>query len=321
MSTSRRPTPAVPNLNPAPRRPTPAPRNLKPAGLHPTPAPRSPDPARLFRLLGLFILLPLLPGLVAPAPLAAQAVDPDEWLEVEVATVGVDLATGAPMALVHEGWEELLPIWIGNVEAEAILRVLQAQPFARPLTHDLMASILSTMEVELAEVRIHDMREGTYIGSLHLREAGGDELREVDARPSDGLALAVRTGARVRVARRLLSGVPEVDFVSTERQRTIARVRSVTVAEPGSEDRRTYALPDESAGVVVLHLGVGMANRGLQPGDLITALNGSSVTSALEFIHALGRVPDASAVSVEVIRDGEVLEVQIPARRGPGRVG
>lgn len=270
-------------------------------------------------LLAAVLLLVLAP--VTALPLSAQAISQSEWLEVEVATVGVDLTTGAPLALVHEGWEELLPIWIGTNEAEAILRVLQNEPFIRPLTHDLMASILGTLEVELAEVRIHDMREGTYIGSLHLREAGRDELKEVDARPSDGLALAVRTGARIRVARRLLSGVPEVDFVSTERQRTIARVRSVTVAEPGSEDRSTYGIPSGASGVVVLHLGVGMANRGLRPGDLITAVNGMSVGSALDFIHALGRVPDASAVSVEVIRQGEVEDVQIPARRGPGRVG
>ena len=277
---------------------------------------RAAVPGGLLAALLLLILAP-----VSALPLSAQATSQSEWLEVEVATVGVDLTTGAPLALVHEGWEELLPIWIGTNEAEAILRVLQNEPFIRPLTHDLMASILGTLEVELAEVRIHDMREGTYIGSLHLREAGRDELKEVDARPSDGLALAVRTGARIRVARRLLSGVPEVDFVSTERQRTIARIRSVTVAEPGSEDRSTYGIPAEAAGVVVLHLGVGMANRGLRPGDLITAVNGSSVTTALEFIHALGRVPDATAVPVEVIRDGEVQDVQIPARRGPGRVG
>lgn len=241
-------------------------------------------------------------------------------MDVEVATVGVDLATGAPLALVHEGWDEVLPIWIGDREAEAILRVLRRQPFPRPMTHDLMASILNTVGVELVEVRIHDLREGTYIGSLHLRDSGREDLHEVDARPSDGLALAVRTGARIRVARRLLSGVPDVDFVSTERDRAITRIRGVTVAEPGREDRERWGLPDEP-GVVVLHLATGMGTRGLRPGDLIVRVGGSPVDGALPFLNALRGGSDTSAVPLRVLRGGEEIEVEIPPRRQQGPIG
>ena len=261
-------------------------------------------------LLALFLL-----PFVTPA-LQAQ----ESWLEVEVATVGVDLSTGAPLALVHEGWDEVLPIWIGNVEAEAIIRVLRGQPFARPLTHDLMASVLNTLEVELAEVRIHDLREGTYIGSLHLREEGRDGLREVDARPSDGLALAVRTGARVRVARHLLAGIPDVDFVSTERDRAIARVRGITVAEPSTDDRADRGL-GEDEGVLVLHLGAGMGTRGLETGDLITGIEGEAVQGALDYINAMRAAAEDASLRVRILRNGQEEDVQIPPRRGPGRVG
>lgn len=261
-------------------------------------------------LLALFLL-----PFVTPA-LQAQ----ENWLEVEVATVGVDLSTGAPLALVHEGWDEVLPIWIGNVEAEAIIRALREEPFARPLTHDLFASVLSTLEVELAEVRVHELREGTYIGSLYLKEAGSDDLREVDARPSDGLALAVRTGARIRVARHLLAGIPDVDFVSTERNRAIARIRGVTVAEPSADDRAEHGMGDQG-GVMVLHMAAGMATRGLETGDLITRIEGESVEGALDYINALRGAGDSESLRVRVLRNGQEEDVQIPPRRGPGRVG
>lgn len=263
-------------------------------------------------------LVGLVPTVLLSAPAALAQ---DSWLEVEVATVGVDLNTGAPLALVHEGWHEVLPIWIGTNEAEAIIRVLRNDAFPRPLTHDLMASVLSTLEVELAEVRIHDLRDGTYIGSLHLREAGRDELREVDARPSDGLALAVRTGARIRVARHLLSGIPDVDFVSTERNRPIARMRGVTVAEPGGQDRQDWDIPEDRDGVVVLHMGVGMGTRGLETGDLITSVEGNAIEGALDFINAIRGAADDATIPIRILRNGEESEVQIPGRRSPGRVG
>lgn len=254
--------------------------------------------------------------LAAPPPAVAQ----EGWLEVQVATVGVDLATGAPLALVHEGWEEVLPIWIGEAEAQAILRELQGVRVPRPMTHDLMVSLLDHMEAELAEVRIHDVREGTYHGSLHIRREGRDDLTEVDTRPSDGLALAVRTGARVRVARHLLAGIPDVDFVSTERDRPVARLRGATVAEPGAEDRARFDLPEER-GVVVIHADELAAARGVQRGDLVVAVRGQPVDGVLDYINALVHGSDDEAVPLTVIRAGEERSIQLPPRRGSGRVG
>lgn len=256
------------------------------------------------------------PTLASPPSAEAQ----ERWLEVQVATVGVDLATGAPLALVHEGWEEVLPIWIGDAEAEAILRELQGVHLPRPMTHDLMVSLLDHLEAELAEVRIHDVREGTYHGSLHIRREGRDGLTEVDTRPSDGLALAVRTGARVRVARHLLAGIPDVDFVSTERDRPVARLRGVTVAEPGAEDRARFDLPEER-GVVVIHADELAAARGIRRGDLVVDVRGQPVQGVLDYINALVHESDDEAVPLTVIRGGGERSIQLPPRRGPGRVG
>ena len=250
--------------------------------------------------------------LAASPPLLAQ--EADDWLEVEVATVGVDLATGAPLALVHEGWREILPIWIGEAEAQAIMRVLQGVEPPRPLTHDLMAGMLGPLGAELEEVRVHDLRDGTYYGSLVLRREGQSEPVVVDTRPSDGLALAVRTGARIRVARRLLAGVPEVDFVSNERDRPIVRVRGVTVAEPGAEDRERYGLPSR-AGVVVLH-----AATRLRSGDLIVAVNGVEVEDARSYLDRMLGAGRSSSLTLTVVREGEEVEIPLPPP-GQTRIG
>ncbi|MFW5905209.1 MAG: bifunctional nuclease domain-containing protein [bacterium] len=252
-------------------------------------------------------------GVLLASPASAQ----DEWLEVEVATVGVDLATGTPLALVHQGWNEVLPIWIGEVEAQAILRELQGVAVPRPMTHDLLVALLGHLEAELVEVRIHDLREGTYYGSLHVRRPGRDGLTEVDTRPSDGLALAVRTGARIRVARRLLAGVPDVDFVSTEEDRPVARLRGVLVARPGPEDRERLDLPDRD-GVVVLHADVAGAP---EVGDLVVEVEGRAVTDVMDYINAVIHRPGPDDVRLTVIREGREVEVRLPPRRGPGRVG
>lgn len=255
-----------------------------------------------------------------PSSRDRETLPQEAWLEVEVATIGVDLASGLPLALVHEGWEEVLPIWIGEVEAEAILRVLQRVALPRPMTHDLFASVLQSLDAELAEVRIHDIRDATYIGSLHLRRDGSDELIEVDTRPSDGLALAVRTGARIRVARRLLAGAPDVDFVSTERDRPIARLRGATVAEPGAEDRERFGLPDRR-GVVVLHADAEAASRGLTQGDLIVEVEGQRINTALDYLNAVARQSGNQVIPLTVVRDGQETASALPPRRGPAVVG
>jgi uncharacterized protein len=284
------------------------------------PHPRLPgSPILLAGCLALAVSLAVPSSALAQVPGNAQAAE--GWLDVEVATVGIDLATGAPLALVHEGWDEVLPIWIGDNEAQAILQVLQGVAPPRPMTHDLMTSVLGRLDAELVEVRIHDMREGAYIGSLHLRKAGEDELIEVDSRPSDALALALRTDARIRVARRLLSGVPDVDFVSNERNRPISRLRGVTVAIPADEDRQRFDLREQETGVVVLHVPADATRSGLEPGDVIVAAGGRTVADLLSYLNAVQAAAASAPIPITVIRDGEEVRLELPPRRPPGPIG
>ena len=90
---------------------------------------------------------------------------------------------------------KFLPIWIGHPEAAAILMKLQGATTPRPMTHDLLSDVLSELEVSCSRVSVTELRENTFYASITLR-MNGKEV-EIDSRPSDALALAVRTKAPI----------------------------------------------------------------------------------------------------------------------------
>src|ERR1700740_569348 len=91
-----------------------------------------------------------------------------------------------------------LPIWIGHPEAAAILMKLQVASTPRPMTHDLLSDVLGELDVECTRVAVTELRENTFYASISLR-VNGREL-EINSRPSDALALAVRAGAPIYAA-------------------------------------------------------------------------------------------------------------------------
>lgn len=98
--------------------------------------------------------------------------------------------------------ERLLPIWIGPFEADAITIQLQGQTAARPLTHDLLKSVIGALGATISHVVVNDLDEGTFYARVVLLR-DGEEL-EVDARPSDAVALAVRVQAPIFVEESVL---------------------------------------------------------------------------------------------------------------------
>ncbi len=97
---------------------------------------------------------------------------------------------------------KFLPIWIGHQEAAAILMKLQGTELPRPMTHDLMTSILSEMHAEVLKVTVTELKENTFYALLTLKMDNGEV--EVDSRPSDALALAVRTNAPIFASDQLI---------------------------------------------------------------------------------------------------------------------
>jgi len=113
---------------------------------------------------------------------------------------------------------ELLPIWVGLAEGNAIRFALEGVGVPRPLTHDLLRDLLDHLNVQMEKVLIHDMTEGTYFASLHLiqnrpeahEKTPGNPAEEteneltIDARPSDAIALALRMGVPIYVTQEVL---------------------------------------------------------------------------------------------------------------------
>ena len=120
--------------------------------------------------------------------------------EVEVVGVRVEMPSNQPIVLLREAMgERYLPIWIGAVEATAIAFAQQGVVPPRPLTHDLLRDVLEATGNEVAEIRITEMKDDIFYALLVL--ASGVE---VSARPSDSIALALRTGSRIVCADELL---------------------------------------------------------------------------------------------------------------------
>jgi len=113
---------------------------------------------------------------------------------------------GAVMLLKGEDWgDQVLPIYIGGVEAEAIVRGLYGYVSKRPLTHDLIVSILGALGVRVERVTIDALIENVYTATIVLLQEQDSKPRRyyIDARPSDSVAIAVRTGAPIYVNKQL----------------------------------------------------------------------------------------------------------------------
>lgn len=121
---------------------------------------------------------------------------PGAEVEVRIYSIATSLTESIIFLDETEG-TRILPIWIGPMEAQAIAIRLSGYPSPRPMTHDLIFSVIKTLGLTVKRVTITDIVENTYYSQLHLAEPDGSHLRLVDSRPSDAVALAVRFGCPI----------------------------------------------------------------------------------------------------------------------------
>ncbi len=127
---------------------------------------------------------------------------------MELVGVRVQMPTNAPVLLLREttGENRLIPIFIGGPEAHAIdLALGEAQP-PRPMTHDLFVTVIETLDAQLQQVTITEVREGTFYAEMTLKRTTGDSVM-ISARPSDAVALASRVGAPIFASEDLVDEV------------------------------------------------------------------------------------------------------------------
>jgi bifunctional DNase/RNase len=134
-------------------------------------------------------------------------------IEMFIKGLMIDPVTNMPIVILRdEIGERTLPIWVGPVEANAIAMQVENVAPPRPMTHDLVRNLLTDLGASLTRVVISDLRDGTYYAYLQLDRDG--EVLYIDARPSDALALSLRTTAPVFVESSVMERTGSIDSSS-----------------------------------------------------------------------------------------------------------
>ena len=123
--------------------------------------------------------------------------------EMVIYGVSFDLVGKQPIVLLKTAdGNRFLPIWIGHPEAAAILMKLQGASTPRPMTHDLLTDMLEQLDAEVVRITVTELRENTFYASITVQQ-NGSEI-EIDSRPSDAIAIAVRSDAPIFAAERVI---------------------------------------------------------------------------------------------------------------------
>ncbi len=146
-------------------------------------------------------------------------------IPVQVETVAQDPWNGLVVILRDPDSRKVLPIWIGQPEAYAIALELRGEKMARPLTHDLMKNILVELEVNVVRVVINRVVDKVYFAHIVLEAQG--RIREIDSRPSDAIALALRTRTPIYIDGEVLDNLVDLKIEGEEEQEDLERFREL----------------------------------------------------------------------------------------------
>jgi len=125
-------------------------------------------------------------------------------IEMKIAGIALDAMTRSPIVLLKDALDKrALPIYIGQDQAKAIIGALENQTPPRPLTHDLIVNMLEAWNMTLERVVIHSLQKDTFYAVLIIKQ--GEVKKEIDARPSDAIAIAVRTNTPIWVLEEVIA--------------------------------------------------------------------------------------------------------------------
>ena len=132
-------------------------------------------------------------------------------LEMKVSGLTIDPFTNVPIVILKDADEKnVLPVWIGVLEASAIASELEKIQFSRPMTHDLMKEILKSVNVKVKKVEVNDLKDNIYYATMYMTTNAGDFT--IDARPSDAIAMALRMSSPIFVDTKVLDKSKSIDF-------------------------------------------------------------------------------------------------------------
>jgi len=229
------------------------------------------------------------------------------FIEMEVKGVRLDTIGNNPVVLLadKEG-KKALPIWIGLLEANAIDKELKNITSPRPMTHDLLHSILTQVQVKVKEVKIVDLKDHTYYAKLFLKLS--KEVIEVDARPSDAIILALKSKLPILIAAKILD---EQGIALTQKnnfgERYGIRVQELT---PSLASHFNFK---GKKGVLVAEVLPGSVSEisGIKAGDIITKVNSKEMGSVQEFEEIFDTGKGGDSLQILLFREDKFQEINL----------
>jgi bifunctional DNase/RNase len=230
-------------------------------------------------------------------------------IESRVKTLIVDPATQTPVVVLETVSDHrFLPIWIDVPEARAIALELENVKLPRPLTHDLIRNMLQALGATVQRITITELRNNTYYAQLTL--AVKEKIVQVDSRPSDAIAVAVRTKAPIFVSMQVLEKSKPVPAATARSEQTQKKL-GIQVQDLTPELAKLFD-SQQQRGVLVTDVSAGTASKaGIQRGDIITKANDQTIGSAADLEAALQSAKPAAPLRLEVIKKGKPTTVVI----------
>ncbi|HEY3305978.1 MAG TPA: bifunctional nuclease domain-containing protein [Candidatus Binatia bacterium] len=231
-------------------------------------------------------------------------------VEMTVKNLMLDPFTQSPVVLLESAKEKKsLPIWIGAEEATSIALEIKKVAMPRPNTHDLIRNILRGVGGTIQRITITDLRNDVYYATIALRLKGQEY--QIDSRPSDAIAVALRMKAPIYAAAKVLARAKPIgplEKTQSEMQRTLGiQTQDLTPDLAGLFDLKT------NGGILVadVELGGPASAAGLQRGDVILRVDEKSLQKTSELESFLQSAKKGAQLKIEVMRKGKSITVAV----------
>jgi uncharacterized protein len=231
-------------------------------------------------------------------------------VETRIKTLLVDPNTQTPVVVLETVADKKpLPIWIDVPEARAIALELEHVSLPRPLTHDLIRNILQNLGATLQRVTITELRNSTYFANLSV--AVKDKVIQIDSRPSDAIAVALRMKAPIFVSTQVLAGAKPLPASPGRAEQTQKKLG--LQAQDLTAELATLFDSRQQKGVLVTDVSTGGAamKAGLQRGDIITKANEQTISSTTDLESVIQAAKSPPQVKLEVIKKGKPTTIVI----------
>jgi len=147
----------------------------------------------------------------------------EDFILMSVGGLTLDPVTKTPIVVLRDSENKLnLPIWIGLLEATAMATELEGIKMARPMTHDLLSTIIDELGAAVEAVEVNDLKDNTFFARVHLRR--DDQVLAIDSRPSDAISLALRTKSPIYVAKKVLEQSSVLQQAEEEKEQNLSNV-------------------------------------------------------------------------------------------------